>query len=119
MMAALQVADRNLMQAVELSRFVVPPLIGEIVKRNLEVLLLALSGVWFWGYVLGDRWWSGAALGIGLALKLVQAPLLFLVIWCRRWVTTFAALVAFAILWAIATRNYLPNFSTRSLPPFT
>ncbi len=116
--SALQVRDRQAIVVLAIVTIAFPPLIGEIVKRNLEVLLLALSGIWFWGYVLGDRWWSGAALGIGLALKLVQAPLLFLGIWCRRWVTTIAALVAFAILWAIGAPQYLPEFITRVLPGF-
>jgi len=116
--SALQVRDRQAILALAIVTIAFPPLIGEIVKRNLEVLLLALSGIWFWGYVLGDRWWSGAALGIGLALKLVQAPLLFLGLWCRRWVTTIAALVAFAVLWAIGAPQYLPEFITRVLPGF-
>ncbi len=115
---ALNVHDRQAIVALAIITIAFPPLIGEIVKRNLEVLLLALSGIWFWGYVLGDRWWSGAALGIGLALKLVQAPLLFLGIWCRRWVTTVAALVAFAVLWAVGAPQYLPEFITRVLPGF-
>ena len=116
--SALHVRDRQAILALAIVTIAFPPLIGEIVKRNLEVLLLALSGIWFWGYVLGDRWWSGAALGIGLALKLVQAPLLFLGLWCRRWVTTIAALVAFAVLWAIGAPQYLPEFITRVLPGF-
>jgi len=116
--SALQVRDRQAILALAIVTIAFPPLIGEIVKRNLEVLLLALSGIWFWGYVLGDRWWSGAALGIGLALKLVQAPLLFLGIWCRRWVTTIAALVVFAVLWAVGAPQYLPEFITRVLPGF-
>ena len=116
--SALQVRDRQAIIVLAIVTVAFPPLIGEVVKRNLEVLLLALSGIWFWGYVLGDRWWSGAALGIGLALKLVQAPLLFLGIWCRRWVTTIAALLAFAVLWAIGAPQYLPEFITRVLPGF-
>jgi hypothetical protein len=112
------VRDRQAIIALAIVTIAFPPLIGEIVKRNLEVLLLALSGIWFWGYLLGDRWWSGAALGIGLALKLVQAPLLFLGIWCRRSITTVAALVTFAILWAIGAPQYLPEFITRVLPGF-
>src|SRR5712691_11005737 len=115
---ALQVRDRQAIVALAIVTIAFPPLIGEIVKRNLEVLLLALSGIWFWGYVLGDRWLIRTTIGIGLALKLVQAPLLFLGIWCRRWVTTVAALAAFAVLWAVGAPQYLPEFITRVLPGF-
>ncbi len=113
---ALQVRDRQAMVAVTLVTIAFPPLIGEIVERNLEVLLLALSGIWFCGWVLGDRWWSGVALGVGVALKLVQIPSLLLGIWCRRWVTSVAALSTFAILWAIGAPQYLPEFITKVVP---
>ena len=117
-LTALQVRDKQAIAALALVTIAFPPLIGEIVERNLEVLLLALSGVWLAGWVLGDRWWSGAALGFGLALKLVQAPALFLGLWCRRWVTSVAALLVFALLWAVGAPQYLPEFVSKVLPGF-
>jgi hypothetical protein len=118
LVSALQVRDRQAIVAVALVAIAFPPLIGEVFERNLDVPLLALSGIWFWGWVLGDRWWSGAALGVGVALKLIQVPSLLLGIWCRRWVTTVTALLTFAILWAVGAPQYLLEFITRVVPGF-
>jgi hypothetical protein len=117
-LSAMQVRDRQAIVAVVLFTIAFPPLVGEIIKRNLEVLLLALSGIWFWGWVLGDRWWSGAAVGVGVALKLVQAPSLLLMVWGRRWASSIAALAAFAILWVVGAPQYLPEFITKVVPGF-
>lgn len=93
-----------------------PPLIDQIIQRNLEVLLLGLSGVWLLGWVAGDRWWAGAALGLGLAMKLVQAPLLLLGVWGRRRAITLVAVLVVAVLWAIGSPQYLPEYFLRIVP---
>ena len=93
-----------------------PPLIDQIVQRNLEVLLLGVSGVWVMGWVAGDRWWAGAALGLGLALKLVQAPLLLLGVWGRRRAITLVAVLVVAVLWLIGSPQYLPEYFLRIVP---
>jgi len=93
-----------------------PPLIDQIIQRNLEVLLLGLSGVWLLGWVAGDRWWAGAALGLGLAMKLVQAPLLLLGVWGRRRAITVVAILVVAVLWAIGSPQYLPEYFLRIVP---
>jgi hypothetical protein len=93
-----------------------PPLIDQIVQRNLEVLLLGLSGVWLLGWVAGDRWWAGAALGLGLAMKLVQAPLLLLGVWGRRRAITVVAILVVAVLWLIGSPQYLPEYFLKIVP---
>jgi Glycosyltransferase family 87 len=93
-----------------------PPLIDQIVQRNLEVLLLGVSGVWLLGWVAGDRWWAGASLGLGLAIKLVQAPLLLLGVWGRRRAITVVAILVVAVLWAIGSPQYLPEYFLRIVP---
>ena len=93
-----------------------PPLIDQAIQRNIEVLLLGLSGVWLLGWVAGDRWWAGAALGLGLALKLVQAPLLLLGIWGRRRAITVTAVLVVAGLWLIGSPQYLPEYFLKVVP---
>lgn len=93
-----------------------PPLIDQVVQRNIEVLLLAVSGIWFAGWVGGDRWWAGAALGTGIALKLVQAPLLLLVAWRQRFRMGITAVVTFFAFWAVGAPQLLPEYLTKVLP---
>ena len=93
-----------------------PPLIDQVVQRNIEVLLLSLSGVWLMGWVAGDRWWAGAAIGLGFALKLVQAPLLLLGVWGRRSAITVVAVLVVAVLWLIGSPQYLPEYFLKVVP---
>jgi hypothetical protein len=91
------------------------------VRLNLDgaqvnLLLLALSGVWFAGWVGGDRWWSGAALGVGAAIKFLQLPSIALLGWGRRWRALAAATGAFAVCWLVAAPGYLPEYLQRVLP---
>jgi hypothetical protein len=51
-----------------------------------------------------------------LAVKLVQAPLLALGVWGRRWVTTIAAVVAVVVLWVIGSPQYLPEYLLKVVP---
>ncbi len=45
-----------------------PPLVDQIVQRNVQVILLAVSGIWFTAWVAGDSWWGGFALGFAVAV---------------------------------------------------
>lgn len=106
-------------QSVALATLVVitfPPLIGEIVNRNLQVVLLALSGVWFMGFVAGDRWWSGAAVGAAMALKVIQAPTLLLTMWHRQVRASLAAIGTFAFLWLVGAPQYLLEYLLKVAP---
>jgi hypothetical protein len=93
-----------------------PPLIDQVVQRNLEVLLLSVSGLWLLGWVAGDRWWAGGAIGLGFALKLVQAPLLLLGVWGRRRAITVAAILVVVVLWLIGSPRYLPEYFLNVVP---
>src|SRR5579864_3043778 len=66
---ALRIRDWQLLALWVLAAITFSPLMGEVVARNLQVLLLAISAIWFAGWLAGDRWWAGAALGVGLALR--------------------------------------------------
>jgi len=92
------------------------PLTSEVLSRNLQVLLLTLSAVWFAGWLAGDRWWAGVALGAGIALKLAQAPSLLVSAWFRRRWTTLAAVAAIAVLWAVGAPQYLVEYLFKVVP---
>lgn len=113
---AVHVPTRRHFGVLGLAVISFPPLIDQVVQRNIEVLLLAVSGVWLLGWVAGDRWWAGAALGVGLALKLVQAPLLALGVWGRRRLATIAAVAVVGVLWVIGSPQYLPEYLLRVVP---
>jgi hypothetical protein len=92
------------------------PTLTEVQNRNLQVVVLLISALFLLGWQRGDRWWSGVALGIGLAIKLFEAPLLLLGAWGRRWWTTASAVVAWAVLWLVAVPNLLPEYVFGVLP---
>jgi hypothetical protein len=92
------------------------PVVGNFDEGQVNLVLLALSGVWLMAWVTGDRWWGGAALGIAVAIKLLQAPLGLLLLWGRRWWTVAAAAVAGAALWLLAVPQYLPEYLFKVAP---
>ena len=85
------------------------PTIANVDEGQINLVLVGLSGIWLLGWVRGDRWWAGAALGAGVAVKLLQAPLGLLVLWGRRWRMLAAAAAAGLALWAVAVPQYLPD----------
>jgi hypothetical protein len=91
------------------------PVNGNIVEGQINLVLLALSGVWLVGWI-ADRWWGGAALGLSVALKLIQAPTGLLLLWARRWSMLGAAMVAGLAIWLIAVPQYLPEYLFKVLP---
>jgi hypothetical protein len=113
---ALQVRDWQLGALAVLLSISFAPTLTEIQNRNFQILVLALSGLVLAAWLSGDRRWGGAALGFGLAIKLVQAPLLLLSLWGRRWWTVAAALATWAVLWAIGAPRYLPEYLFQVLP---
>ena len=92
------------------------PTIANVDEGQINLVLLGLSGVWLLGWVKGDRWWAGAALGAGVAVKLLQGPLGLLVLWGRRWRMLIAAAVAGVALWLVAVPQYLPTFVLKVAP---
>jgi hypothetical protein len=92
------------------------PVAGNFDEGQVNLVLLGMSGVWLLGWVLGDRWWGGAALGVAVAIKLLQAPLGLLLLWGRRWWMTLAAAVAGLGLLLLAVPQYLPEYVTKVAP---
>jgi hypothetical protein len=113
---ALQVREWQFAALAVLLSISFAPTLTEIQNRNFQILVLALSGIVLAAWLSGDRWWGGAALGFGLAIKLVQAPLVLLSLWGRRWLTVAAALVTWAVLWAVGAPRYLPEYLFQVLP---
>jgi len=113
---ALQVRGWQPVAMFVIAAIAFPPLIDQVVQRNIEVLLLSVSGVWLLGWVAGDRWWAGAAIGVGVALKLVQGPLLLLGAWGRRRAITLVAVLVVAVLWLIGSPQYLPEYLLKIVP---
>jgi len=92
------------------------PTMANIDEGQVNLVLLGLSGIWLLGWMRGDRWWAGAALGAGVAIKLLQAPLALLVLWGRRWRMLAGAVVAGLALWLLAVPQYLPEFIFKIAP---
>ena len=116
MARALRIRDWQLIAMWVIAVISFPPLISEVIQRNVQVVLLALSAIWFTGWLEGDRWWAGVALGTGIALKLVQAPLFLLGAWFRRTRTSIAAAASICVLWALGAPQYLGEYLFGILP---
>jgi hypothetical protein len=83
---------------------------------QINLVLLALSGVWLLAWVAGDRWRGGAALGVDVAINLLQAPLGLLMLWRRRWRMVAGAALAGLALWVVAVPQYLPEYLSKVAP---
>src|SRR2546423_5856708 len=90
---ALKVDDWQLAALLVLIALSFEPVIGNIDEGQVNLILLALSGAWFLGWVTG-RWWGGVAIGLATALKIIQAPVGLLILWSRRWAMLAPAGVA-------------------------
>lgn len=115
-LVALRVSDWQLIVLCAIVTLSYPPLLDQIRYLNVQIVLLGLSGIWLLGWTRRDVWWGGIATGMGIALKLVQAPTLLLILWRRRLAMLLAAVAAWIILWAVAVPQYLPEYLFRVLP---
>jgi hypothetical protein len=119
MLAALRasaVKDWQLAALLVLVTISFEPVAGNFDEGQVNLVLLALSGVWLLGWVAGDRWWGGVALGAAVAIKLLQAPLGLLLLWGRRWRMVFGAALAGSVLWLLAVPQYLPEYLFKVAP---
>ena len=91
------------------------PVIGNIDEGQINLVLLALSGAWLWSWA-GDSWWGGIAMGAGVALKMIQAPVGLLILWARRWSMLAAAIITGLGLLLLAAPQYLVEYLTSVLP---
>jgi hypothetical protein len=92
------------------------PVAGNFDEGQINLVLLGLSGVWMLGWVAGDRWWGGAALGIAVAIKLLQGPVGLLLLWGRRWRMLAAAVIAGLGVWLLAVPQYLLEYLFKVAP---
>ncbi|MEA2628602.1 MAG: alpha,2-mannosyltransferase [Chloroflexota bacterium] len=115
-MRAIGVADWQLALLLVLVVVAFEPVVGNFDEGQVNLVLLGLSGIWLLAWVAGDRWWGGAALGIAVAIKLLQAPLGLILIWGRRWKMLIAAAVAGGVLWLLAVPQYLPEYLFKVAP---
>jgi hypothetical protein len=112
---ALRVDDWQLGALLVLVAIAFEPVNGNIVEGQINLILLALAGIWLLGWI-ADRWWGGAAMGLAVALKLIQAPMGLLLLWGRRWSMLGAAAVAGLALWLVAAPQYLLEYLFKVLP---
>lgn len=115
-MRAIGVANWQLAVLLILVVMAFEPVVGNFDEGQVNLVLLGLSGIWLLAWVAGDRWWGGAALGIAVAIKLLQAPLGLLLIWGRRWKMALAAAVAGGVLWILAVPQFLPEYLFKVAP---
>ena len=112
---ALRVDDWQLAVLLVLIAISFEPVIGNIDEGQVNLILLALSGVWFLGWVEA-RWWGGIGIGLATAIKIIQAPVGLLILWGRRWSMLAAAIVAGLGIWLLASPQYLWEYLTSVLP---
>jgi hypothetical protein len=112
---AIRVSDWQMTALLVLVAVAFEPVLGNIAEGQVNLVLLALSGVWFAAWV-SDRWWGGVPLGATIALKLIQGPVVLLVLWGRRWVMFAAAAVAGLLLWLVSAPQYLLEYLFKVLP---
>lgn len=115
-MRAIRVSDWQLACLLVLVALGFEPVVGNFDEGQANLVLLGLSGIWLLAWVAGDRWWGGAALGVAVAIKLLQAPSGLLLLWGRRWRMALAAALAGATLWLLAVPQYLPEYLFKVAP---
>ena len=117
---ALRVEDWQLAALLVLVALAFEPVIGNISEGQVNLILLGLSGLWLWAWVQENesraQWWGGAALGAAAALKLIQGPIVLLVLWARRWSMLVAAAAAGLVLWLAGAPQYLFEYLFKVLP---
>ena len=113
---ASAVADWQLGALLVLVTISFEPVAGNFDEGQVNLVLLGLSGIWLLGWVAGDRWWGGVALGAAVAIKLLQAPLGLLLLWGRRWRMVLGAMVTGLALWLLAVPQYLPEYLFKVAP---
>ena len=113
---AMGIRDWQLALLLVLVTIAFEPVAANFDEGQINLVLLALSGIWMLAWVGGDRWWGGAALGAAVALKLLQAPLGLLLLWGRRWRMVLAAAIAGVALWLLAVPQYAPEYLLKVVP---
>lgn len=113
---ALQIDDWQERALIAMLCVSFAPTLVEVQNGNFQLLVLLISGVLLTGWLRGDRWWGGLALGVGLAIKLVESPVLLLAAWGRRWRIVATSVVTLTALWLIGAPGLLPEYLFHVLP---
>jgi hypothetical protein len=113
----LKIQDWQLAVLLLLIAISFEPVIGNIDEGQVNLLLLALSGAWLWGWMRGDEWWGGVAMGVAVAIKVIQGPVGLLILWGRRWRVLAGAVAAGLGLWLLAGPKFLVEYLFSVLPP--
>ena len=116
---ALGVTSWHLALLLVLVTIAFEPVAGNFDEGQINLVLLGLSAIWLLGWVAGDRWWAGGALGVAVALKLLQAPIGLLVLWGRRWRMLAGAAAGGGVLLLLAVPQYLPEYVLKVAPNLT
>jgi len=111
----LRVRDWQLAALLVLVALAFEPVTGNVEEGQVNLVLLGLSGLWFWAWV-NDRWWGGVALGAAIAVKLIQGPVALLVLWRRRWAMFAAAAASGLVLWVVGAPQYALEYVFKVLP---
>jgi glycosyl transferase family 87 len=112
---AMQVRSWQLAVLLVLVSISFEPVIGNIDEGQVNLVLLALSGLWLWGWA-AERSWGGVALGLAVSLKVIQAPVGLLLLWGRRWKMLAAAAAAGLGLWLVSGPQHLFEYLTLVAP---
>jgi hypothetical protein len=112
---ALGIRDRQTVALMALLFAGFFPVVDNFHWGQLNLLLLALTSMWCWSYADGGRWWGAIALGFGIAIKLLQAPLLLAYVAARHWRSLAIALVAAGGLLLLGAR-WLPTYVSQVFP---
>ena len=94
---ALKVDDWQLAVLLVLIALAFEPVVGNVDEGQVNLVLLALSGVWLLAWV-DDRWWGGAALGAALLARLLLHRLVGRRLLRGGFATTRAREVAFELV---------------------
>lgn len=112
---ALEVRDRELAVLLVITALSFGPVIGNIDEGQVNLILLALSGLWLLSWI-GGGWWGGVPLALAVALKVIQAPVGLLVLWGRRWSMLAVTAVTGLALSLLAAPQYLFEYLFKVLP---
>jgi hypothetical protein len=89
------------------------PIVANLWSDQVNLVVLALSGLLLSAYLRGDGWWGGAAYGVAMALKPLQPGLGLLLAWGRRTRMLIAVVIAGLVASLVPGPHLLNLYLTR------
>ena len=89
------------------------PVFANLWSDQVNLVVLAVSGLLLVAHVRGDSWWGGAAYGVAMALKPLQPGVGLLLAWGRRTRMLIAAVVAGVLVSLLPGPHLLYLYLTR------